>query len=897
MRLIREVVERLRTLMFRSSEERAMDEEMRFHLEMEAEKLRGQGYAAEEAWRRARLAFGGVERMKEEVRDARGTRLLEDVWSDVRYGVRTLLRSPVFTGVAVLTLALGIGATTGIFSLANWLLLRPVPGVADPGRVAVVHFQKEAGRWTGISAPNFEEVRAEVGAFSSLTGYTRMGVQASAPDVPATTLVGEVVIGDYAGTLGLAPERGRWFVADELEKEPAALVAVISDGLWRSLFAAAPTAVGATLQMNGLDFMIVGIAPEGFRGSERLGDTDVWLPAPTYPLLRHIEGWSVADRERGLFREILGRLRPGASAELARVQLGSVVDRLVAEWPEANGIYAEFRPVVFPGIGLAPYMRPYTERTMRLLLGVVGVVLLIACANAANLLLLRGAGRRGDVALRRALGATGGRLVRQHLVEALLLALGGGAVGVLVASQFALFFRGQRLFGLPPISSVGIDGRVLLFALLASIATGVTFGILPAIVARGRDFRPEMGTWSGTAGGRGTARLRGVFTVIQVGASIALLVGALLLSRTLLNLNRVDPGFDPDGLLLFGVSPQEQGYTSAGAHALQSRILDALSGHPGVRSVSVASSTPFADLYAILRLRSAEAPPDTPPVEADVFFISPDFGATLGVPQLAGRSFTAAESFGAAGASGDGLVLSRTAAQRLFGDDDPLGRTVIEEQYRGAATRTVIGVVDDVRVSDLRAAPGPVVYQPLAAAWQSAFFVVVRTTMPRRDAEAAVRGVMARLDASLPFFQVESATESIERNTAEDRLVTRLVALLAGLAGALAAIGLYGVVASSVARRRREIGIRMALGAGRGTVIGSIARETGVLVGVGIVVGVAGAWSLSRVLASRLFGVQPLDPIAYGMAAALFMLVALAAAAGPARTATRVDPVRTLRSE
>lgn len=815
---------------------------------------------------------------------------------DLRYAARALRRSPGFALVAVLTLALGIGANTTIFNIANWVLLRPIPGIADPEELAVVQFQKDDGNSTGISYPNLVDLREAAPALSGLVGSAPASLQVSAENAEPLSLFGEAVTGGYFRVLGVRPQHGRWFLPEELGPGSEARVAVISDRLWHSFFEADPGVVGRTLRLNGSTFTIVGVAPKGFHGTERLGDTDVWLPGPTYPVVRHMSGLMLDDRGAGMFMNVVGRLRPGASLELAQEQLQLAMRRLVEGYPEANDIYGEYRPTVFSGIGIPIFLREQIGGTMRLLMGIVALVLLIACANVANLLIFRGVRRRGETAVRRALGASWNRLLRQSLVEGVLLALLGGAGGVLVAIWLTDLFRGFSLLGLPPLEEVGVDWRVLGFALLVSIATGIFFGIVPAAMAQREDLVSNLKESSRTETGRG-ARLRGALTVVQLTASMALLVGALLLARTLHNLSRVDLGFDAEEVLTFSVNPEPQGYSPEQVRALRDRLLDRVGEIPGIESVSLIADAPFSRISTGIRVRAGGGDAAREPLDPNVLWIAPDYFTTLGIPLLAGRDFTRAEYNASPESAPDGVVISRNLAIRLFGEENPLGKRVIEDAYEGPVTYQVIGVAADTRTTGLRNAPDPLVYRPLAAAWNDRVAIMVRSARPDAETETAVREAVSEIDSSLPFFRVETLSESVRGYMAEERLFSRMIGLLALLAAVLAGVGLYSVIAYSVAQRTREIGIRMALGAESGRVVGLVAREAGGLVIAGAVIGTAAAAGFSRLLESRLFGVEPLDPAIYFVAGILFLLVTLAASTIPARAATRVDPMVALRAE
>jgi predicted permease len=886
---------RLRHLLHRAELEREMDEEMRFHLEMEIHDGVARGMTPEAARLAALRDFGEAGRHKEDARRELGLRLWDDLVQDARFTARTLARRPAFTAVAALTLAVGIGTTTAVFSLANWILLRPVPGVRSPDDLVVVRFQQDALQG-GISLTNLDDLREGAPALSALAGIARVSLQSRIAGGAAREIDGEVVTDDYFELLGAPPFRGRYLLPEELGATGGIHAVIVSHHLWRTVFASAPDIVGSRFGLNGSDFTVVGVAPESFRGFQRFGETDVWLAPSAYPHLYHQPELDVAERRVTLFSDLVGRVRPSASVAAVEEQLQRGADRLVESFPVENAIYAELRPTVFEGVGLPAHARQHIGTTLRLLLRIVMLVLVIACANVANLLLFRAVHRRGEMAMRRALGGSAGRLLRQHVVEGTALSLLGAGAGLLLALALGRMLQGRVFLGLPAIEQIGIDWRVLGFGLLIALATGPVFGSIPLLGAAGSEVLPRLKGASRATTGKGSG-LRAAFTVVQIAASIVLLVAALLLTRTLQNLQRVDPGFDADGLLLFALDPRPQGYSDERVRGLRQQIVDAAGQDNRIESVSISATIPFSGVSATFRY-ATDADPDRPSIQVETFFISPEYFRTLRIPLLSGRTLTSAEANIAGGAAaGEAVVLSRETALRLFGDVNAVGKPMVVRGFRESTAATVVGVVEDVRTFELRDEPGPAVYRPIAAAWSPSMWVAVRTALPRAQAEVAVRDIVERIDPALPFRTVELLSEGIQQGISEEILFARLLRLLALLATGLAAVGLYALVSYSVAQRTREIGIRIAVGARSGSVMRLVSRQSAALVAVGTVLGWLGAVTMSRVLASRLFGVEPLSPPAYLLAAAALLLVAVIASVVPAHAATRVDPVRALRAE
>lgn len=879
--------------------ESEVDEEIRFHLEARVAELVAGGMGAEAASERAVSEFGDVAEAEARLRHAdteierrrRWSELLGEVLHDVRLAVRSLVRSPVPTLSAVAALALGIGATATVFSVVNWVLLRPIAGVVEPEGLVLVQFRDIAdpNDGTGISYVNLRDLQKGVPAFESLAGYSGMSLQVAAEGAPPTVARGEAVAGDYFGVLGLRPAAGRLLTREETGAAYPGRLAVISARWWRGWFGGEPDVIGRKLTLNGLRFTIVGVAPEGFRGTERLGEVDVWVPVSAYPELRHSTGLSLSDRRPGVLQELVGRLRPGAMPGAAQEQLRRAMATLVESHPEDNEIYAAYQPTVFPGIGLDVRDRGRTERTLRLMMGVVLVVLLIACANVSNLLLFRGMRRRGETAVRRALGASGGRLLRGYVLEGLLISLSGAFLGVVIALGAVRLFRGQRLVGLPLMSEIALDWRVIGFALLLALLTGIFFGLVPAVALRAEDFLVHLKDAARTATGR-SRRLRGALTVAQISAALVLLVGALLLARTLHNLSRVELGFDAENVFVFEVDPGNQGYTHEENTSLRRRILDSVSRLPGVGSAAISSGPPFGGSYYLLRLKQSSS--SEAEIEGWEFSVSAGYLPSVGIPVVAGRGFSEQEPSGS-------VIVSAALARRLFGVADPVGREIVQQGYEQQTVHTIIGVTGDTRIRDLRGEPDRVIYRPISEIeeWRSETTILVRSRLSRAELEPRVQEAVSALDPSLAFYRVQTLPEGIVDTIAEERLLARIIYLVALLAVLLSAVGLYAVISYSVAQRTREIGIRIALGAGLPAVIRLVAAEAGGLAIAGVVLGTAAGAMLARLLESRLFGVQPLDPVAFTGAVIVVIVAVIAAGALPARSAARIDPVDALRAE
>ena len=892
----------LRALTQRDNVEQELDREMQFHLDMEIEQNVRNGMSVVEARRQALLAFGGVERHKEATRDERGTRWIDDFASDSRHAWRFFSSRPVFTFAAVITIAIGIGAATAVYSLANWVLLRPVPGVwasREVMRIDLHRISDTTKKWvspSGISYPNLRDVEAATPALTGMAASAYPSVHLAGDNVPAQSTSAEAIVGDYFGILGVKAQVGRLFHESEWASKTETRVAVLSDVLWRSQFGADPGIVGRQIRLNGATFDVIGVAGPRFRGINRVGNTDLWVPGSAYATLRHFQV-PLESRGSRFFFDFIGRLVPGATATTAQEQIRSALARLAVAYPEDNAILETTLAHVAPDLGIVSYGRDTVASTMRLLGIVVTIVLLISCANAANLLLLRGIQRRGETAVRRALGASGGRLVRQHFTEGLLLSLLACIVGIGLSFGFRAVMREQAVAGFPSLRDMPFDPRILVFAIGLSLLVGVLFSLIPAIVAIRSDFLSQLKEAARAASGSGLA-LRRILTVVQISAATALVVVGLLLGRTLFAFARVDVGLKVDGLISFYVDPSLQGYSRERMDTFRAQLAATLASTPGFEASTLASHAPFWGGSMRADLRPVDYAGSDWPVDAIEYHVDASYFKTLNIPVLAGRMPVAHSIDTANGARPiQQVVVNRSLARQLFGDRDPLGRTIIRRIYKGTTRHVVVGVVGDVRVTSLRARPDLIMYAPLGSGDypSNAMIAIVRTSLGATEAERVARAAVARVDPSVPVGRTQLLSVGIQRSIVAERLFGRLVSLLALLSAALTAAGLYGIVAYSVTERTREIGLRMALGATRRRVIALVGRQALALVVVGIAVGIGAAVWLSRLLASKLFGVTPLDPITYITGALVLLVIGAIAASVPARSATRVNPVDALR--
>ena len=854
---------------------------------------------------------------------------------DVRYGLRTLARTPGVTAVAVLSLALGIGANTALFSVVDAVLLRELP-VKEPGRLVLFKSvsgpnfdaggyhgnaeRDESGRMVRTSFPfqTYQRLREQQGGpVSDVFAFGSLSLNVSAGG-EADVASGQVVSGNYYAALGLAPHAGR-LLNDEDDRASAAPAAVLSHRYWQGRFGSDASVVGRQINLNNVPFTVVGVSPPGFDGTGQVGASpDVTIPLAWEPQVSTERSRSAGAGQWWL--RLMGRLREGATPEQAAAALDTVFRQSVVEHRAARLAQAktdaqrarsrplapEDVPHLDAGSGAQGEMntRKYYERPLRMLLVVVGLVLLIACANVANLLLARAASRQREIAVRLALGARRRRLIRQLLTESLLLAAAGGGLGVLLAfwikdGLMSVGDWGGRFMGaLEP----RLDLRVLAFTGGLSLLTGVLFGLAPAWRATKVDLTPALKESARQAGGPARSWLSKSLVVAQVALSLLLLVGAGLFLRTLVNLRRVETGFNARNLLLFSVDPGLAGYKDERLADLYRRTAERLEAVPGVRSVTF-SRTPllsFASSDRSFYLPGAAPGPDGRPAPAgDVYIhqVRENFLEAMEIPLLSGRTLSERDD----ARSPKVAVVNQTFARKFFGGESPLGKRIAFDPETPGDVE-IVGLARDAKYASQRAETPPTAYLPWLQELRAVSSVVfeVRTAGDPAEAVAAVRRAVREVDASLPVNNVKTQVEQADETMAMERLFAKLLSLFGLLAQALAAVGLYGVLAWSVSRRTHEIGIRMALGASRGAVLRMVLRQGMALALAGVALGLAGAYALSRYLGSvgrMLYGVVPADPLTFGLIALFLTLVALFACSVPARRATKVEPMEALRYE
>ena len=876
---MRRLWRRLRALLNRGELDRQLDEELRYHLEREAETHRAAGMSHEEARRAALREFGGVAQSIERCREARGVRPFEDLRQDLVHGLRVLRRNPGFSLVAVLTLALGIGANTALFSITNAVVFRPLP-YPEPERLVTVwecSAKSEESRVI-VSPANYLDWRERARSFEETGAYTEDFYNLSEDGTRPERVAGANVTPSLFRALNARPFLGRLFAPEEaVPGSPSAVL--LSYGLWQRRFGGDPSVVGKTVKLNGPAYTVVGVLPPDFIISPR-----------RYEIYRAMSfDDSQKANRRGRYLTVLARLRPGVTPGQARAEMNALGARLAAQYPEENA---------GRGATVVPLDRTITwdTRTALLtLLGAVGFVLLIACANVANLLLGQAAGRRREMAVRAALGAGRLRLVRQMLTESLALSLVGGLAGLLLAKWGVGLLVSLSPASLPRAEEAGLDARVLAFTLLVSLLTGVGFGLVPALQASKVELTDALKSGAGSPGDRRRGLARGALVAAEVALSLILLVGAGLLVKSFVRLTEVELGFDPAHVVAADISLPYRYNTPQKRVAFYRQLLARAESLPGVSAAAVAQSVPLSgeEHGAQFKVVGREAGPDGAGRYGSIYHrVSAGYLKTFGVRLLKGRGLDERD---AAGAPPVALV-NETLARRVFPGEDPLGKQIVLTSGP-ERPREIVGVVSDTRYVTPNLEPVSEIYVSyLDDSWHH-MSLAVRAT---GDPAALVKGIReqaAAIDKDIPLANVKEMDEYVHDSFSPQRFSALLLTLFAAAALGLAALGVYGVISNTVARRTHEIGIRVALGARGRDVVRLVVGQGMWPVLLGLAAGLAGAFALTRLMESLLYGVSAFDAPVFAGVSLLLAAAALLACYLPARRATRVDPMAALRHE
>jgi predicted permease len=868
---------RLRSLFRGDVLDRELDEELQYHVERLVEANQERGLPPDAARRAALLAVGGIEQRKEECRDSRRVRLVEDVLQDLRYTVRTLGRSPAFTAAAVLTMTLGLGATVAIFTVVNGVLLRPMP-FPDPDRLFLLTMTQPGpfASQPGLTDANYLAFRASDRAFEHLAAFSNNTGNLTHAGDPTVINVGNVTT-EFFDALRVRPVTGRTFLPDDGQqgREP---IVVLSDRLWKNRFAADPAIVGKELRLDGVRRVIVGVMPAGFNFPSK---ADAWTPK----VIRLEPG-------QGFLYPVLGRLKPHISVTEALARFDAVIRQL------PDGPSEDRRGWLIGILPLKELLVGNTRRSLQVFAGAVGLVLLIACANVANLLLIRASGRQREIAMRAALGASRSRLIRQLLTESTAVSVAGGALGVLAARWAVPALVAVAPAGLiPRVEMIRIDGWVLAFALGASLITGILFGLAPAVrVTRRRPSQPLM------AGGRvspaGQERLRAAFVVAEIALALVLLTGAGLMLKSFVRLRAVDPGFDTANVVSLSVELPQSVYSSPERlKVFHQDMIARLSALPDVVSAGAVNWRPLGTMLIRGDFR-AESVPISENFLVDKPAVSPGYFPAMGIRLMRGRDFTDRDTASSPGVA----IVSRTVAKMLSPAEDPLGmRISVNSRPTPQDWLTIVGVVDDVKQLGPAMGSHPAVYRPYTQMRQTFFLshmtFAVRTTGDPMRSVPAIRAALRAVDKDQPETSIVLMADVLGAATAEPGFHARLLGAFAVLAVVLALVGTYGVLAYSVAQRTHEIGLRRALGARDNTVLWMVMRRTLILGVTGVAIGIAGAWFATRLLTAFLFETTPTDPLTFTVVALTIFMAALAAGMIPARRATQVDPLVALRHE
>jgi macrolide transport system ATP-binding/permease protein len=878
---------RLRSLFRRKQADRELSDELRDHLERQIKENLAAGMSSANAHYSALRTLGGITQIEQQCRDARGGNFMENLAQDLRYGFRQLYRSPGFSALAILCLTLGIGANTAVFSWIEGILFRPYPAVAHQERLLALAgtARGETGA-TGISWPDFLDLQrsctlCEEFFVSKITGSTlNIGERAEVTR-------GSIVSANYFDAIGVHPILGRGFEPGEDTGSDAHPVAVISYQLWRHRFKGDPQIVGKMQRLNNVPHTIIGVAPEGFYGTFVGWAMHFWVPASMEETFES-GGYKLEDRD-ARWIEAYVRLKPGVTRAQAQGEISAIAARLEAGYPATNrGRGIRLWPLWQTPFNNAGTLLP----TLEIMLAVVAFVLLIACANVGNLLLVRSFARRREMTVRLAIGASRPRLLKQLFTEGLILSTLGAACGLLVA----FWCRHALVLLLPARSGVAmylpgeIDWRVMLLSAGICLIATLIVGLVPAFQTRDIDLAGALkADSSAVVGARGKAWVRSGLVVFQVCLSFVLLVGAVLLLQSLQKIRTASPGFSTNGVVQTGVSLISAGYDVPQARTFQKELIDRVRALPGVQSAAFARLTPLGyGTYSStpIAVDGYQLPPEEQP-SVDYNQVSPDYFATLGIPLLSGREFSATDDENAPLVA----IVNQTMAARYWRDQNPIDRRL---QVKGRWVR-VVSVAADSKYESMRESPKPFFYVPLLQDFARSPALYIRTAQPLQSVSAAVLREVHALDGNLALYETITLQEQVDRSTSPQLVAVTLVSILGGLALLLAAVGLYGVMSYAVAQSTRELGLRMALGAGAVTLFRLVISRGLRLTAGGVLCGAAAGLVVTRLFGKLLYDVSPNDPLAFASAVAVMTITSVAACLLPAWRATRTDPARVLR--
>jgi putative ABC transport system permease protein len=867
-----------------------LTDEMRQHLEEKIEELTAAGMSRKDATAAARRQFGNLTLLEQEGRAVWRWPSLEDFLMDIRFSLRTLRKSPGFTAAALLTLALGIGANTALFSVIDAVLLRPLP-FHHPERLVAVHSidLKDATHGGEISYPAFLDWRSQSHSFEAMSVWNTTSLTYTGGDQPES-IRSAMVSANLFSILGVSPALGRSFTAEEDHPGGDPLAVMLSYEFWQSHFGSDPNAVGHSLTLDDEKYSVVGVMPPRFQFPMQQNRVELWVT-----IARDLQGKTGMAAQRDVsYLQVIARLKPGVKISQAQSDVLLVQNQLNRQYPETRP-----RGVTIQSTSeqIAGAMRP----VLLILLGAVGFVLLIACANVASLLLARATVRQKEFTLRSTLGASRWMLIRQLLTESVLLAMSGAALGLLVAHWAIAALVGLAPEGLARTSEITLDLRVLAFTFLIALSTGVLFGLVPALQLSRSNLNGVLGdTGRGSSSGPVGARLRGVLVASQLAIAFVLLIGAGLLLRSFHRLQQVDPGFRADHVITFLLDVPSHRHPGAQRTIFVQQLLQSARALPGVKSASAIFGLPLSEQQSVFTALEVESHPVPRSQRPRVAFriIESDYFRTMGIPLLQGRAFTTRDEQGGPPLA----IVNETLARRMFNGENPLGQRIKPNISFGesdeAPEREIVGVIADVKSGSISGKTPPEVYAPQTPVdFIGEMTVVVRSMNDPQAQIPALRSLVASMDKDLPLRQVKTLDQYVSGSISAPRFDTFLLGTFAALAFVLTIIGLYGVISYSVVQRTREMGIRIALGAQRASISGMVLRQGALLALTGVGAGLIASFFAVRLLRGLLFGIAPTDRVTFFAVPLLLFAVALAASYFPARRAMRVDPIVALRCD
>lgn len=882
---IRVLGSRVRGWVSRRHLEQDFSQELEEHLELLTEENLRRGMAKEDAMRAAKVRLGGITQLRETHRELHGWLKLETLFQDVRYALRTLRKSPGFTMVCVLTLGLGMGASTTIFSVVNAVLLRPLP---YPNHERLVRIEERHRGTFGLGAAgldfanatyaNFNDLRRDAKTIENISAFREWRFNLAGDGEPEQ-VPGALVSGEFFAALGSKPALGRMITPEDDAPGGDNHVAVISDALWQSRFGAAPGIVGKTVRVNAEDYRVIGVMPREFDYPEK---SEIWCPL--------VPGGQFRGNRRAHLLTVIADLRASEPMGSVQGEISAIAERIEKQNP---GIDPD---LAIAAVSLKKSLVAPVQPALLVLMFAVGLLLMMACANLANLLLARAATRQKELAIRTAVGAGRGRIARQLLTESLVVASLGAGLGLAVAVWSLQFIKALDLPDIPRLGAISIDWEVLCFTLLLSISTGLLFGLAPALSGTKTDLNISLK--EGAAASKGGSRRGSTQTLVvpQFALAVVLLVGAGLLGNSFVRLLRVDPGFRQDGVLTLGLflSPIEYPERDVKSAVLLQQILASVRSIAGVRSAGLVTALPITGgPDTDFAIAGRPLPPANDEPSADIRSVDAGYFRTMGIPLLAGREFTDADN-----ATGKRVMLiNQTMARQYWPRENPLGQVVTMKDWGPPLTGEIVGVVGDVKTNGLDEAVGPMIYWPYFQFPQLFNTIVVRAEGEPSRLVPAVKAAIWAVDRNQPIAKIETLEQLLSESLARRRLYMILLGIFAAAALLLASVGIYGVMSYSVNQRTQEMGIRIAVGAERNDVLRLILGQGARAALLGIAVGIATALALTRLMTSLLFGVSARDPLTFAGVATLLTLVGLGASFLPARRAMRVDPIVALRHE